>query len=260
MEIGLSSACFYPEVLTEDSIKIMKKSGFEYGELFLNSPSEYDLDFIKKLVDEKEKNNFKVNSVHAFSSSFEPFLFDRYDRRRNDMLEHFKNVCRAGVMLGADSYTFHGLRLNQDSCINNKFILDIYNKLTYIALEIGIKLSQENVSWCMSGNLDFLKMLKEQCKNPLFYTFDIKQAHKAGVEWDKYLDVMGENLCNFHINDFNPENICMLPGKGEFDYEKISCKLRQIMYNGRGIIEVYRENFINLKELEFSREFLKKIL
>ena len=60
MEIGLSSASFYPNVNTEDSIEVMKQLGFESGEIFLNSPSEYEEDFIKELLEEKNKYNFKI--------------------------------------------------------------------------------------------------------------------------------------------------------------------------------------------------------
>lgn len=45
MKIGLSSACFYPDVLTEDSIKLIKDIGFTSGEIFLNSNSEYEEEF-----------------------------------------------------------------------------------------------------------------------------------------------------------------------------------------------------------------------
>ena len=61
-----------------------------------------------------------------------------------------------------------------------KFIIEIFNELTYIACEEGIKLAQENVSWCMSSDFRIFNMLKERCKYPLYFTLDIKQAYKAG--------------------------------------------------------------------------------
>ena len=41
MDIGLSSACFYPDLHTENSIGKMKELGFNHGEIFLNTWSEY---------------------------------------------------------------------------------------------------------------------------------------------------------------------------------------------------------------------------
>lgn len=256
MEIGLSSASFYPNVKTEDSIGLMKQLGFEGGEIFLNSPSEYEESFIKQLLEERDKNNFRIHSVHGFSSSFEPFLFDSYQRRRDDMLVYFKKICKAAKVLGADCYTFHGMRHQGSGFITKEFIIEVYNKLAYVALEEGIKLAQENVSWCISSDTNFLRMIKENCKYPVYFTLDIKQAYKAGIEPEKYIDVMGKDIINFHINDRNKDNICLLPGKGDVDYKKMFCKLKEIGYNEIGIIEVYSNNYTELKQISDAKEFL----
>lgn len=260
MKIGLSSAVFYPYVNTEDSLKIIKSLGFECAEIFLNSFSEYSEDFIDKLIYQKNIYNISINSVHAFSSSFEPYLFDDYKRRRKDMIQSFKKVCKAGSKLGATCYTFHGMRYQDMSTINKKLVTDIYNELIYTALENGIKLAQENVSWCMSANLDFLKFLKENCKYDLFFTFDIKQAYRANIEPAEYINVMGGKLVNFHINDKSKEKTCLLPGRGDVDYSNIMGLLNKNNYSGNGIIEVYRENYTSYEELKECKREIEKFL
>lgn len=258
MKIGLSSASFYPLVNTEDSIKIIKELGFDVGEIFLNSVSEYETDFIKLLVDEKEKYEFKVSSVHGFSSSYEPFLFETYKRRRDDMMGYFKKVCKAGKQLGAKCYTFHGMKSNGIKKLGLDFIFEIYNELTYIAAESGIMLAQENVSWCMSHDLDFLRQLKEKCKYPLYFTLDIKQAYRALIDPVDYIKVMKDKIVNFHINDRDEKNDCLLPGRGNVNYERISKELAKVGYSGNGIIEVYRDNYSSYNEIVESGKFLKK--
>lgn len=258
MEIGLSSASFYPLVNTEDSIKIIKELGFEVGEIFLNSTSEYKTEFIKLLVDQKEKYEFKINSVHGFSSSYEPFLFERYKRRRDDMMIHFKNICMAAKQLGAKFYTFHGMRNTDINHLNMDFVIEIYNELTYIAAEEGIMLAQENVSWCMSHDLNFLGEIKEKCKYPLGFTLDIKQAYKAEIDPVYYIKLMKDSIVNFHINDRDQNNICLLPGKGNVNFEKIAKELGKVGYEGNGIIEVYRDNYTDYSELAESSKLLKK--
>ena len=258
MDIGLSSACFYPNVHTEDSIGKMKALGFNHGEIFLNTWSEYSEEFIKILIEKKEFNEFNVNSVHAFSSSFEPYLFDKYDRRREDMFRNFKNVCRAAKKLGASCYTFHGMRYTNFNELDTKFIIDIYSELSYIALDSGIKLAQENVSWCMSSDLKFLSLLSEECKYPIYFTLDLKQAYKTNVPLEKYINVMGNNIANLHINDRDENHPCLLPGKGDLNYENISNKLKNVGYSGKGIIEVYSDNFSNYEELTVAKDFLFK--
>lgn len=260
MNIGLSSASFYPNVITEDSIKVMKKIGFDLGEVFLNTPSEYDFEFGKKLVEEKEKYDFYINSVHCFSSQFEPYLFDKYKRRREDMLKYFRKVCKIGKMLGANCYTFHGMRFENLKTLDLNFIIDIYNELLYICLEEGIQLAQENVSWCMSSNLNFLELLIEKLRYTLKFTLDVKQAYKASVEPIEYIDIMGKNIINFHINDRDENNVCLLPGKGNVDLQKIVLKLKEMGYNGNGIIEVYSNNYKNYSELLEAKKYLCYLL
>jgi Sugar phosphate isomerases/epimerases len=259
MNIGLSSATFYPKVYTENSFEIMKKLEFDAGEIFLNSFCEYDENFIKVLLEKKEKYEFDIISVHAFGSPFEPFLFDKYDRRRKDVREIFIKVCKAAKALGAKYYTFHGMRYENMKDLDKKFIVDIYDELAYEANESGISLAQENVSWCMSSSPEFLLLLKENCKYPVKYTFDIKQAYKAGIDSLVYINLMGKDLCNIHINDRDDKNICLLPGKGSVDYNTIFTGLKDYNYNGDMIIEVYNNNYINESELTDSKNYIQKL-
>lgn len=259
MRIGISTADFYPDTNTEDTAEKIKKLGFSLAEVFLNSESEYESDFIGRLKDSFDKNEVKIYSVHGFSSSFEPFLFDRYKRRREDMLKRYRSIIRAAKDLKAETYTFHGLRKVDWGNLNIDYILDIYNNLSYIAAEEGIILSQENVFWCKSSEIEFLKLLKEKMKYPLKFTFDIKQAYKAGVSPMSYLDVMGKDLVNFHINDRDENNICLMPGKGSVDYKAIKNKLNETGYDNVGIIEIYRENYKSPEEFIAARKFLENI-
>lgn len=260
MKIGLSSAVFYPNLKTEDSIKLISELGFSCAELFLNSPFEYETEYVKGLVEKKEQCGLKINSVHSFSSSFEPYLFDAYKRRRKDMLKFFEMVCKAGRLLGAKCYTFHGMRIGPSDFISKELMHDVYNNLTYIAGENEIQLAQENVSWCMSSKIEYLKDLKESCKYPLYFTFDIKQAYKAGVNPMEYLEVMGGDLTNIHINDRDDENVCLLPGDGKVDFKSILDKTKSLNYKGNAIMEVYSTNYNSYEEIKNSKKYLEKFL
>ncbi|EJO5348423.1 sugar phosphate isomerase/epimerase [Clostridium botulinum] len=260
MEIGMSSACLYPKVPIEKSIGFMKNLGFNVGEVFLNTYSEYNEEFIKVLQEEKEKNEFLVNSIHAFSSAFEPYLFDTYKRRQRDMLKIFKKVCRAGRLLNANYYTFHGMRRSNLLDLDMDYITDVYNELNYIANEEGVKLAQENVAWCMSSDIEFLHILNEKCRTNMYYTLDIKQAFKIGKNPIEYINVMGNKIVNVHINDRDDTNICLLPGRGNKNLKKICCKLKEIGYNNVYTIEVYNDNYSSYSEITHSKDFLKKVL
>lgn len=260
MQIGLSSASFYPLIHTEQSLNTLNTMGFKVAELFLNSFSEYEADFINILNEEINKNNITINSIHAFSSSFEPYIFDAYERRRKDMINIFKRVCKATKLLNCNIYNFHGMRKMEFNSINKKMILDIYNELCYIASENQICLSQENVCWCMSADLDFMNFLKKELRYPIKFTLDLKQAYKAEVEPLEYLKIMGDDLVNFHINDKDKSNPCLLPGKGEIEYEEIFRELKKNNYGGNAIIEIYKENFNTLGEITESKLYLEDII
>ncbi len=260
MEIGLSSAVFYPKIETEDSIELISDLGFKCAEIFLNTPMEFEKDFIGLLKDKKDKCGLKINSVHSFSPLYEPYLFDSYKRRRTDMLKYFSKVCKAASTLGASCYTFHGMRLTDIDEIDFKLIYEVYDTLTYIAGENGIKLAQENVFWCMSSNLEYLNRIKAHTKYPLYFTFDIKQAYKAKIHPFKYLDVMGKSLINFHVNDRNEKNTCLLPGKGNVDFISIFDKIKSHNYSGNVIIEVYGNNYKSYSQLTEVKDFLAKYI
>lgn len=260
MNIGLSSAVFYPKVETEDSIEIISSLGFKCAEIFLNTPLEFENNFIEVLKDKKDKYGLKINSVHSFSPLYEPYLFDSYKRRRTDMLKYFQKVCKAARVLGASCYTFHGMKLTDIDEIDFKLIYDVYNTLTYIAGENGIKLAQENVAWCMSSNLEYLDMIKTHTKYPLYFTFDIKQAYKTKIHPFKYLDIMDENLINFHVNDRDKDHICLLPGKGTVDFISIFDKIKAHKYSGNVIIEVYGNNYNSYSQLTEAKDFLVKYI
>lgn len=260
MEIGLSSAVFYPNIKTENSIKLISDLGFLCAEVFLNSPFEYEIDYVKKLAEIKDKYKLKISSVHSFSSSFEPYLFDAYKRRRKDMLKFFEMVCKAGKLLGADCYTFHGMRLGPSDFISKELIHDVYSNLTYIAGENEIRLAQENVSWCMSSSVEYLRDLKENCKYPIYFTLDIKQAYRAGVNPMEYLDAMDTKLINFHINDRDDKHTCLLPGDGTVDFQSIFNKIKSLNYRGNAIMEVYSNNYASYEDIKNSKKYLEKFI
>ena len=81
MTIGASSACFYPDV-TENSLERLGRLGIKTAELFLNSPSELKDEFVKTIIDIKNKYGINIVSLHPFQSFAESFyLFSNYERR-----------------------------------------------------------------------------------------------------------------------------------------------------------------------------------
>ena len=105
-----------------------------------------------------------------------------------------------------------------------------------------------------------LKYLKNNIKYDIKFTCDIKQAYKSNENPLHYIDIMGKDLVNFHINDRDEKSICLLPGKGRVNYKPIIEKLKTLDYKGPLIIEVYRDNFKTYEELKDVKDFIEKKL
>lgn len=260
MEIGVSTAIFYPEERTEDAVRLLAKEGFRVMEVFANSFFEFTEEYGEALRDIAEEENVRINSIHTVSSAFEPYLFDAYERRRDDFFKIYKDFLDFGEIVGAKVYTFHGLIKRPHKRMTFEDVVYVYEKMVYEAGLRGISLAQENVSWCLSGDLEYLKRLKEAVKGPLKFTLDVKQAVKAGRSPYEYLDIYGSDLMNLHLNDHNDTSTCLLPGEGHFNFRTLRDKVEELGYKGPGIIEVYRENYHTLQDLAESKKVLERIL
>lgn len=260
MDIGISTAIFYPDVLTENAVELLAAQGFRTGEVFANSFFEFTPEYALELRERADRVNFRITSVHTVSSAFEPYLFDAYPRRREDFFRIYQSFVRFAEILGAKAYTFHGLVKRPHRNMSFQDVVYIYDRMIYEGLEHGVALAQENVSWCLSGDLEYLKRLKEAVKEPLKFTLDIKQAVKAGRRPEEYLELYGKDLVNLHLNDHDASAPCLLPGKGTYDFRGLREKLAAVGYEGPGIIEVYKENYTALEDLAASRVYLERIL
>lgn len=256
MKVGISTASFYPKVNIEDTLDIIKDLGFNVCEAFLGAESEASEDFAHKLAEKAKKLEIEVYSVHAFSHTFEPFLFDTYKRRRHDMEKKFEEVCKAGSILGARYYTFHGIKGIPSSIT----IDDVVKQLDYlceIAESYGIGLSLENVSRCKGSSIDFINYIQANMKKNIYYTLDLKQARRINMDPFEYLKVYKNNIKNVHINDGSLDSVCLLPGQGNDDLNKIIKEISKINEEVPYIIEVYGDNYKDFSELEKARKYIE---
>ncbi|MGE4549381.1 MAG: sugar phosphate isomerase/epimerase family protein [Intestinibacillus sp.] len=257
MEVGISTACFYPEPL-EQAVQEVAQLGVRNTEVFVNTESEFKLDFIEALYALLSQKGLRVTSVHPYSSPMEgQMLLSDYPRRTEDGIQQYTRYFAAAQRLGAQYFTFHGersvIRDRNAADISRK--IEVYHRLCDLASQHGLVLAQENVAWCKSENPRYLRMLYERVPE-LGFTLDLKQAHRAGHHWSEYLDAVGDRIVNIHINDFDSTRSCLLPGEGAMDYAAFFDRLRELGYQGKVLIEVYMTNFESLAQFRRSVEFL----
>ena len=259
MNIGISTGCMYPE-LTEKCIDTFVSMGFDRFEVFVNTFSELEGDYLDKLKYHLDKYGAVVRSLHPFVSSFESFLlFSNYERRFLDGLDFYEMFFRSAKRLGADFVILHGLNTNYRSTLTNNEYFRRFSALQERAAQYGITLLQENVACFKSSSCSFLREMRDAIPEHTAFVCDIKQAYRSGNTPLDVIDAMGSKLRHIHISDYSHEGCCTLPGKGRTDFRQLICHLKDIGYDGDLILEVYSSDYNKLCELCQTRCFLQTL-
>ena len=74
MNIGVSTGCYFPSY-TIDALKSVAETGAKYAEIFFNTDSELNEEYVYELKRIADENGIKVVSVHPFTSAIETFMF-----------------------------------------------------------------------------------------------------------------------------------------------------------------------------------------
>lgn len=257
MEIGISTACFYPEKL-EDIILKINNLGFSCIEVFLNTDCELKKEFLNEQINNLKHSNIRVHSVHPFTSQMETlYFFSVYEKRIQDGIILYERYFEAMNLIGASVLTFHGGK-NITALTPDKYAKNIYPLLNAAAKK-GIVIAQENVFDSLCANPDYIYKLRKIMDQSLKFTLDIKQANKSGFSPFTVLESMGDDVVNIHLNDFDQDNLCLLPGVGTFELEKFIHLLKENKIKVPLILEVYRQNYHNLEDILLSRSYLAKL-
>ena len=240
MEVGASSSCFYP-LETEKAFLNIASAGIKTAEIFLNSPSELEKNFIGQLKSIRDCYGVEVTSLHPFRSFSEGYdLFSKYKRRYDDATELFRRYFEAANELNAEYIILHGSRGRIE--ISNDEYAERYFGLSEIAEKGGCP-------------------MKKSLGDSFRMVLDIKQARRAGADVKQFIDAVGENIVHVHLSDCDKERDCIPPSeKGFFDFSELFSNLDKVGYNGRYIVELYSDSFSTVSEIVSSTEYLQNIL
>ena len=259
INIGISSACLYP-MYTEDAIKVLVDNGVKHTEIFFNSFSELSSGFIGDLRRILIPANVTVEAIHPFSCVAEPlFLFSSYKRRFDDSLDQYRRYFEAAQLLKCHKFVLHGDRAERHS-IDEKEYFERFAKLAEVAKAFGVVLLQENVSNFRSRDIGFIKRMSDYLGDVANFTFDVKQTIRAGDDPFEMLDAMGNKVRHVHISDHDENRDCLISGQGVFNTAKLFDRLKSIGYDGAVLLEVYRHNFKEEKELFEGLEYIKQFV
>ncbi|MBQ9938674.1 MAG: sugar phosphate isomerase/epimerase [Oscillospiraceae bacterium] len=258
MEFGISTSCFYPAEL-EKAVGQIADWKISAAEVFVNTVSELERDFIKRIRRRFDEGGVKVTSLHPFTSGLEPLLFfSEYDRRFLDSVELYKRYFEAAAELGAKYFVLHGER--KESVFDKRKGYERIALLDKAAKEFGIRVAQENVSRCRSAKPDYIREMREYLGGDVKFVLDLKQCIRSEVSVYDMLDAMGECVAHVHVSDSDEEHDCLPIGCGNFDFAKLFGKLQAQNYDGALVMELYRHNYGETEELRVAVEKLSKML
>lgn len=256
MQVGISTASLFGRYYTEDAIKKLNELKVDCTEVFLESYSEYNKKFGKKL--KRMKGEIPVHSIHTLTTQFEPQLYSLNDRAREESMALLKGTALCGKELSAKYYTFHGVARVKRTPMNINFErVGLYtNKIIDVLEEQNMALAYENVHWAYYNYIGFFSELKKRAPR-LKGTLDIKQARQSNIDYKEFLKEMGKDIVTVHLSDINKDGKMCLPGKGVTDFDELFSLLAGVSFNGACILEVYKDDFETISELMESYEFIK---
>lgn len=255
MKIGISTASLFLRLNNEDALPLLNEWGVDTAEVFLTSFSEYDPSFARTL--NAAKGGLNVHSVHVLNTQFEPQLYAKHARVREDAYFWLKRAMESARILGAKHYTFHGIaRLKRTFREDFLRTGEETQKIFAFCNEYGVRLCYENVEWAFFNRPAVFYELKRACP-ALGGVLDLKQARLSGYDYKEYLAAMGSSLTHVHASDFNGEKM-ILPGFGQFDFDELFKRLRGEGFDGAVLVENYADDYTDFLQLKTSYEFLKE--
>lgn len=246
MEIGLSTACYYP-LPTEEALAAVVEGGAACTEIFVNAFAELTPAYLRELRAILAGGQTRVVSIHPFTSGMEPMLFfGDYPRRLEEGLELYKLFYEAAATLGAGFLILHGG--SGKVPVSYDRYLESYGRLDELGKSFGVRLAQENVGRCMSRQPELFTALR--CAFPdACFTLDLKQCLRCDSTAADFLEAMGPNLCHLHLSDAASACDCLPVGEGSFDFAALFAQLAAVGYQGDGVVELYNHNYTQPSQL-----------
>ncbi len=255
MQVGVSTACLYPEPL-EDALYQLAVNGVGNMEIFINTHSEIKEKFVRELKNILDRFDVGCLSLHPYTCEIEPLMFfSDYDRRLEDALEYYKLYFEAMNILGAKIFVLHGGKADR----GKELYCQRYSRLYRLGQEFGVTVAVENVTRCQSRSSAFIREISGMLGSEFAFVLDTKQAVRAGETPFAFLDAAGKSTIHAHISDYGEIGDCLLLGNGSFNFKRFFEKLNSLNPNASVIIELYRSGFSGISELISSYNRLLKM-
>lgn len=258
MDVGVSTACLYP-LETEKALFELAARGVKNVEIFVNSVDELEGSIFNEMKNTIKNYGMSVKSFHPFSSPMETlFIFGNYPRRTDYLMDIYKRYFEKMSEIGARVFVLHGAILSSN--VPDERYLERYLRLYRIGKEFGVTVAQENICYCKSCSVNFLKTMSEQLGDEVGFVVDLKQARRSNLNLFQLIEAVGEKIVHMHVSDSGTAGDCMPVGAGDFDFNRLFTMLDKFKYNGTLIVELYRENYRSYDDLADCARRLDNLL
>ena len=252
MKTGISTASLFLRQETEQAFATIKEMGADCLEIFYNTYYEYRPEFSRNL----DAKGIEVGSVHVSTHQIEHSLFNPSRRVRGDAFYWLDQVMRSAQALGCKAYSFHG-RVGTKESVDE--LTDYLRAAVEFCARYGVNLCLENVAWSIYHKPKIFSQLKERIPQ-LMGVFDIKQARRSGYPYKEYIEDMRGAISHVHLSDVDKDGKMCLPGKGTYNFKEILTRLKDAGFDGNILIEAYKDDYGDVKELKTSLDYLNEIV
>ena len=259
MKAAISTACLYP-VYLENALEQIASRGVRHAEIFVNTDSEMKSPILDTLRSTVARTGIKITSVHPYTCGIEPMMFfTDYPRRLDDIIDYYRRFFAFMNEFGAKVFVFHGNK--PQNAIDEHTAFERYAMLADAGDKFGITVAQENVSRCTSGKLDYLMRMSEYLGSRAAFVLDTKQALRAGEDPIAMLRSLGSKVVHVHFSDsISGGKDCVMYKRGNYDNHTFFTMLKNMGFEGRIVLELYRDAYSDADELTANYRLLSDSL
>ncbi len=261
MRCGISTSCYFPED-TLVSLKHVTGAAAPVTEVFLNTFSETEPDYVGKLDALRRESGIEVCSLHPFSSMLDGFFFaSPYAARMRDGIALYRRYYEVCNLFGADKLVFHGDYAQNVGHLSLEEYAANFRALAEVGRGYGVALLHENMFYCRLKTPEDVRHLRPLMGEIAAFVLDTKQVRRAGQASPREMvNAMAGAIRHVHISDYTDEKDCVLPGRGKFDFKAFIAQLRETGYDGDLVIEVYSDSFSHPREVAEAMEYVQSLI
>lgn len=242
-------------------IKLAKRLGFDFPELYLEEPLK-----LTTIINNKKKIKKLLSEFSAPAIVHTAFWIDfttTENRIRKYWINESKKFIRCAAILNINMVNFHTFMIfaiNKKEKIRmiNNFVSSI-NELSSYAKKFGIKIIIENSGEGAIKRYDEISYILKHSPDVGFHIDTGHAFFNGGMPViKKYFNTFSKRIEHVHMSDnhgFEDEHLPI--GKGTIDYKKVVAMLKKIKYNKTITFEIFRGKPIDAAK---SREKIKKMI